>query len=197
MGAKPSKKNARWMDQSQAILLGYEQNEARTLEELPSSIQSHTCEYGEGNDLTRIGAKPGVASSNEHTKHSVLSDKIKAYFQQLEKKLMDNGELLLLGPGVTKMQFSNFLKENMHHDELQITVDNAEKMSSNQLMVKEKFSETGKAHSAGGDKNQQQLGTQMVSTHQKDQVVWGDRNRTKKGALIQARIQRLPSWLLS
>jgi hypothetical protein len=182
MEAKTSKKIALWMDQSHAILLGYEQNEAHILEELPSPIQSHTREDGEGSDQTRFGAAPSDASNNEHKKHNVLSDQIKTYFQQLEKKLMDKDELLLLGPGVTKTQFSNFLKENKHHDELHITVENAEKMSSNQLvaLVKEKFSATGKAHSTGsGDKYQHQLGTRTDATHQKDQGFGADKKEDK------------------
>jgi hypothetical protein len=201
MEAKTSKKIALWMDQSQAILLSYEQNEVRILEDLVSPIESHTREDGEGSNQTRFGAAPSDASNNEHKKHNVLSNQIKMYFQQLEKKLMDKDELLLLGPGITKTRFFNFLKENKHYHELHITVENAEKMSSNQLvaLVKEKFSATSKAHSSGdGDKSQHQQGTHTVSTHQKAQVVWGgDRSHTKKGALIQARIQKLPLWLLS
>lgn len=142
MEAKTSKKIALWMDQSQAILLGYEQNEVRILEDLASPIESHTREDGEGSDKTRFGAAPADASMNEHKKHNVLSNQIKAYFLQLEKKLMDKDELLLLGPGTTKTQFSNYLKGSKLHRELQIEVLTTVKMTDKQLLalVKKEFS---------------------------------------------------------
>lgn len=198
------------MDQSQAILLSYEQNEVRILEDLASPVESHTREDGEGSDKTRFGAAPADASNNEHKKHNVLSNQIKAYFLQLEKKLMDKGELLLLGPGTTKTQFSNYLKESKHHNELHITSENAEKMSTNQLiaLVKERFATSSKAQpSTGEDKSQHQQGThkepahqkehesgaaktedKMTSpkdpSHQKDQEVWGDKPQHKEDVAV-------------
>ena len=168
MEAKTSKKIALWMDQSHALLVGYDRDEAHILEDLPSPIESHTREDGEGSDQTRFGAAPSDASNNEHKKHNVQNNQIKAYFQQLEKKLVNQDELLLLGPGITKTQFSNFLKENKQHDELHITVKNAEKMSDNQLvaLVKEKFSENGKINHSEGDKNQHK---KVIATTASDQ----------------------------
>jgi hypothetical protein len=136
------KKIGIWMDQGHALLLGYQDEEQLPLEDLPSPIESHTRTEGEGNDLTRFGAEPGDASNNEHKKHNVHQNQIRAYFLLLEKKLLDKEELLLMGPGIIKTQFFNHLQAKKLFSKLKIEVLDADKMSKKQLFakVKQKFS---------------------------------------------------------
>ena len=136
------KKIGLWMDQSHALFLGYDKEEATLLEDLPSGIVSRSRIAGEGSDTTLLGPSPGPASNNEKKKNNIHSNQLNAYFHHLEKKLMDKEELLLMGPGVTKTHFFHHLRENKHFSKLKIEVIDADKMSEKQLLakVKHKFS---------------------------------------------------------
>ncbi len=136
------KKIGLWMDQSHALLLSYDKEEATLLEDLPSGIVSRSRIDGEGSDSTLLGPSPGPSSNNEKKKNNIHSNQLIAYFHQLEKKLMDKEELFLMGPGVTKTHFFHHLRENKHFSKLKIEVIDADKMSEKQLLakVKHKFS---------------------------------------------------------
>jgi hypothetical protein len=138
------KKIGLWMDQSHALFLGYADEKGVLLEDLPSAIVSRSRIAGEGSDTTRLGPSPGPASNHEKKKNNIHSNQLNAYFQQLEKKLMDKEELLLMGPGVTKTHFFHHLQGNKHFSKLKIEVVDADKMSEKQLLakVKQKFSST-------------------------------------------------------
>ena len=124
------------MDQSNALLLGYDKEEATLLEDLPSAIVFRPRIDGEGSDTTLLGPSPGPASNNEKKKNNIHSNQLNAYFHQLEKKLMDKEELLLMGPGVTKTHFFLHLKANKHFSQLKIEVVDAEHISEKQLLAK-------------------------------------------------------------
>ena len=130
------------MDQSHALFLGYDKEEATHLEDFPSRIVSRSRIDGEGSDNTLWGSSPGPASNNEKKKNNIHSNQLNAYLHQLEKKLMDKEELLLMGPGVTKTHFFHHLQANKHFSKLKIEVVDADKMSEKQLLakVKQKFS---------------------------------------------------------
>ena len=136
------KKVGLWMDQSHALFLGYDKEEATLLEDLPSGIVSRSRIAGEGSDSTLLGPSPGPSSNHEKKKNNTHRNQLNAYFHQLEKKLMDKEELLLMGPGVTKTHFFHHLRENKHFSKLKIEVIDADKMSEKQLLakVKHKFS---------------------------------------------------------
>lgn len=136
------KKIGLWMDQSHALFLGCDKEEAVLLEDLPSGIVSRSRIDGEGSDSTDWSSSPGPASNNEKKKNNIHSSQLNAYFHQLENKLMDKEELLLMGPGVTKTHFFHHLRENKHFSKLNIEVIDADKMSAKQLLakVKHKFS---------------------------------------------------------
>lgn len=136
------KKIGIWMDQSHALFLGYADEKGVLLEDLPSAIVARSRIDGEGSDTTRLGPSPGPASNHEKKKNNIHSNQLNAYFLQLEKKLMDKEELLLMGPGVTKTHFFHHLLGNKHFSKLKIEVVHANKMSEKQLLakVKQKFS---------------------------------------------------------
>ncbi len=136
------KKIGIWMDQSHALFLGYADEKGVLLEDLPSAIVARSRIDGEGSDTTRLGPSPGPASNHEKKKNNIHSNQLNAYFLQLEKKLMDKEELLLMGPGVTKTHFFHHLQGNKHFSKLKIEVVHANKMSEKQLLakVKQKFS---------------------------------------------------------
>jgi len=136
------KKIGLWMDQSHALFLGYDKEEATLLEDLPSAIVSRSRIAGEGSDTTLLGPSPGPASNNEKKKNNIPSNQLNAYFHELGKKLLNKEELLLMGPGVTKTHFFHHLRQNKHFDKLKIEVVDADKMSEKQLLakVKQKFS---------------------------------------------------------
>ncbi len=136
------KKIGIWMDQSHALFLGYDKEEATLLEDFPSLIVSRSRIDGEGSDRTLLGPSPGPASNHEKKKNNIHSQQLKAYFHLLEKKLMGKEELLLMGPGVTKTHFFHLLQANKQFGKLKIDVVDADKMSEKQLLakVKQQFS---------------------------------------------------------
>jgi stalled ribosome rescue protein Dom34 len=83
-----------------------------------------------------------LRATTRKKKNNIHSNQLNAYFHQLEKKLMDKEELLLMGPGVTKTHFFHHLQDNKHFSKLKIEVIDADKMSVKQLLakVKHKFS---------------------------------------------------------
>jgi hypothetical protein len=135
MESNGSKKLALWMDQSHALLLCYQDQQAQLLEELPSPIRSHVRIPGEGSDLTRFGPGMGDASNNEKRKNNIHQQQLKEYFDQLEKKVNAATDLLLLGPGVVKTQFLHYLQDQKHFATLKIKVLDADKMTHNQLLA--------------------------------------------------------------
>ena len=136
------KKIGLWMDQSHALLLGYDKEEAILLEDFPSGIVSRARIAGEGSDSTLLGPSPGPSSNNEKKKNNIHSNQLNAYFHQLENKLIDKEELFLMGPGVTKTHFFHLLQANKQFGKLKIEVVDADKMSEKQLLakVKQQFS---------------------------------------------------------
>lgn len=84
------------MNQSHALFLGCDKEEAVLLEYLPSGIVSRSRIDGEGSDSTLLGPSPGPASNNEKKKNNIHSNQLNAYYHQLENKLMDKEKLLLM-----------------------------------------------------------------------------------------------------
>ena len=142
MESKAFKRIGLWMDQSHALFLGYDKEEATLLEDFPSGIVSRSRIAGEGSDSTLLGPSPGPSSNHEKKKNNIHSNQLKAFFHQLEKKLRDKEKLLLMGPGVTKTHFFHHLQGNKHFSKLKIEVVDADKMSEKQLLakVKQQFS---------------------------------------------------------
>ncbi len=130
------------MNQSHAQFLGYNKEVATLLEDFPSRIVFRSRIEGEGSDTTPLGPSPGPSSNNEKKKNNIHSNQLNTYFHQLEKKLMDKEELLLMGPGVTKTHFFHHLQDYKHFSKLNIEVIDADKMTVKQLLakVKDKFS---------------------------------------------------------
>ena len=149
MEANGSVKIGLWMDLGHALLLDYHDHQAALLEDMSSPIEPRPREAGEGSNLTHFGTSPGDVSNNENKKNNIEQNHLKTYFQQLEEKVKGIDELLLMGPGITKSQFFNHLRENKHFNAMKIQVLDAEKMTENQLLalVREKFSLGSKAFS--------------------------------------------------
>ena len=149
MEANGSVKIGLWMDLGHALFLDYHDHQAALLEDISSPMEPRPREAGEGSNLTHFGTSPGGVSNNENKKNNTEQNHLNTYFQLLEKKVKGKGELLLMGPGITKTQFFNHLRENKHFDDMKIQVFDTEKMTENQVLglVREKFSLGSKAFS--------------------------------------------------
>lgn len=129
------------MDQSHAIFVSCQNNEAYVMEEIESPLESHVRFPGEGSDMTRFGTALGGTSNNENKKNNTYTNQLKKYFNQLEKKIPAKGEVLLVGPGVLKNQFFKQVSENKNLSSVKIHMKDADKMTINQLcaMVREHY----------------------------------------------------------
>jgi hypothetical protein len=137
-----TKKLGLWMDQSKAILIGFENNVSTLLEEIESPIESMVREPGEGSNITRFSPTQG-ASNNEKKGNNIQRNQSKHYFNELGKKLKGAEELYLIGPGIIKDQFFKQIASDKNFSTLKIKVESADKMTTNQLLalVKGHFAE--------------------------------------------------------
>ncbi|WP_228692834.1 hypothetical protein [Lunatimonas sp.] len=124
-----------WVDYGQAILIGYAEGEVREFDRITSSLGKGRREEGEGNDSTRFTPNHEHASNNEYRKHQTEQQVISEYLKQLEQELLRYKEVLIFGPGTAKEQLRNRLKDNKAFRSTWVAVENADKMTQNQLMA--------------------------------------------------------------
>lgn len=141
METNSSKKIGLWLDQSHAIFVGCDNGQAYVLEEMDSPLESMVRFPGEVSDLTRFGTALGSTFNNENKKHNIHSNQLKKYFRELKKKVIGKEEIYLLGPGVVKNQFVKQINSDKKFASTLVKVEDADKMSTNQLLavVKEHF----------------------------------------------------------
>lgn len=72
-------------------------------------------------------------SANEYGTHTKAIGKLHEYFTQLKEMLLAYDEILLAGPGTTKREFQNFLKEDKHFESKMISLENADHMEEEQV----------------------------------------------------------------
>jgi hypothetical protein len=145
MESNGSKKIGLWMDQSHAIFIGCQNNQAYVIEELKSPLESHIRIPGEGSDMTRVGTALGGISNNEIKKNNIFNNLLKKYFNELKEKISDSEEVLLMGTGVTKNQFLKHIKGKKNLAHVKVHLRDANKMTINQLLA------TVKAHYSSSD----------------------------------------------
>ncbi|MCH7397206.1 hypothetical protein MM236_04360 [Belliella sp. DSM 107340] len=124
-----------WLDQSKAHFIGYQDGEATFIESLISPHERIKREEGEVSDTARFSPNPSVLSNNEYRKNNIAQNELNEYYKMLEDKIGKFEDVLLFGPGTAKDQFKNRIAENKAFKEKWISVQNADKMTDNQLLA--------------------------------------------------------------
>ncbi|MEZ5015241.1 MAG: hypothetical protein R2794_13210 [Chitinophagales bacterium] len=87
---------------------------------------------GESSDKTKFGKS---ASNNEKKKHNSKQNDLDTYFKQLEELLIRYKHILLFGPTEAKNMLYNLLCGNKKFENKLIEVQNADKMTENQMIA--------------------------------------------------------------
>ncbi|MFD2034809.1 hypothetical protein ACFSKL_08415 [Belliella marina] len=124
-----------WLDQSKAHFIGYQDGEATFIESLISPHERIKREDGEESDTARFSPNPSVLSNNEYRKNNIAQNELNEYYKMLEDKIGKFEDVLLFGPGTAKDQFKNRIAENKAFKKKWISVQNADKMTDNQLLA--------------------------------------------------------------
>lgn len=122
-----------WMDHHAAHLVYQEENNAYRVEILESPVDKHPRVEGEGSDTASFGKNR--ISNNEYGKNNKEQEQLNQYFALLKKTLEKYDDILLTGPTNAKKEFFNFLYTEKSFDGKTILVENADKMTENQLIA--------------------------------------------------------------
>ncbi len=135
MEAKQFKSIGIWLDLSKAHFIGFHDGEAQFIETLISPHERIKREEGEENDTSRFSQNPSHLSNNEYRKNNITQNELNEYYKMLEDKIGKFDDILLFGPGTAKDQFKNRISENKSLKGKWISVQNADKMTDNQLLA--------------------------------------------------------------
>lgn len=123
-----------YMDYQKAYLI-LEDNKKFFISEIIESAYQEEKEEGEVSDTTFWG-KGGIrASNNENRKNQKEKNRLKEYYHQLQQKLEEYDEILLLGPSKAKDELKNFLLKSKHYQGKHIVVKSADKLTDNQKIA--------------------------------------------------------------
>lgn len=86
-------------------------------------------------------AKEESLGKSEHIMHNKEQQQQAAYYKSIGDVIKNYDEVLLFGPTTAKNELANLLKADHHFDNIKVSVENAEKMTGNQMeaFVREYF----------------------------------------------------------
>lgn len=122
-----------WMDHHAAHLVYQGEDNVYRVEILESAVDKHPRVEGEGSDTASFGKNR--ISNNEYGKNNKEQEQLNQYFSLLKKTLEKYDDILLTGPTSAKKEFFNFLYNEKSFDGKAILVENADKMTENQLIA--------------------------------------------------------------
>jgi hypothetical protein len=126
------KKIAVWMDYSQAKLITFENEVAKT-EDIDSQVETHVRVEGEGSQVSSFGA--GNFTNNENRNNNRHKNEVANYFKVLSGKLHTYDEILLFGPTNAKDQFKNILINDKAFAKKSIILKVTDKLTENQVVA--------------------------------------------------------------
>lgn len=128
-----SKKNAGlWMDNAKAYFITFKGTDPQ-IETVESGYKRLTREDGKGSIDTRFRAD--AFSNNEDNKQNKKMLEKNKYYKEIEKKIKSFDEIYLFGPTTAKIEFLNLLQENKSFKGKVAKVDNADKLTRNQMVA--------------------------------------------------------------
>ena len=114
---KPTQYLGIWMDNSSAYLMEYTRD----------SIETETVE----STFTHQEREESLSRS-ENVMHNKEQQRQRSYYKELAEIIKKYDEVVLFGPTNAKAELFNILKEDHHFDNINIGVEDADKMTENQ-----------------------------------------------------------------
>ncbi len=114
---KPTQYLGIWMDHSTAHLMEYTRDSMET-----ETVESTFTHQDREETLNR----------SESVMHNKEQQKQRLYYKELGEIIRKYDEVLLFGPTDAKNELFNILKEDHHFDEINVGVENADKMTEDQ-----------------------------------------------------------------
>jgi len=130
-----------WLNTDKAVLVSLADGN-ESIHTIESQIESRERFPGEGKNYSRLGSMLVNPSKKitEKRKHQLHH-----YFDEILHNLEDASSIYLFGPSKTKKLFEKEMKEHHGFDQKVIEVENADKMTTNQLIAKVKDHFKGRA----------------------------------------------------
>jgi stalled ribosome rescue protein Dom34 len=76
--------------------------------------------------------KEEVLSRSEFTMHNKEEQMTEAFYKEISEKILQYDHVLLFGPTNAKNELQNYLKKDLHFNEIHIDVETVDKMTDNQ-----------------------------------------------------------------
>lgn len=111
-----------WLDSQHAIIMAGNPESENGEYSIQAKASSNTYHGGKG----------------EHAKNNADQSNLQQYFKSVANLLLKYDEILLFGPGKSQEQFLNFLNEDAHFQNKQITLDSAKHLTDAQMIAKVK-----------------------------------------------------------
>lgn len=108
------------------------------LDNQKAMIIANTLEDG-SNDFTiqdKIKAAEQQGGGSEHSMNNARHSANLKYFKSVSGLLTSYDEILIFGPGKSQEQFQNYLHEDTHFKNKQITIDSAGQLTDPQVIAK-------------------------------------------------------------
>jgi stalled ribosome rescue protein Dom34 len=114
-----------WMDYAKANLI-----------DLESKKKSHIISSSFTSDI-----KQEVLERSEYTMNNKERQMDEAFYKEISEKMLNYNHVLLFGPTNAKSELHNYLKKDLHFNDIKIDVKPADKMTDNQQVafVKDHF----------------------------------------------------------
>ncbi|GAB4144613.1 MAG: hypothetical protein Fur0041_19470 [Bacteroidia bacterium] len=130
-----------WLDHSKAHMITESSAGNYAIQTIHSLLDKHPREAGQGSDLTQ--AAKGRFGNDEYTKNNQERGDLKSYYKMLQDVLEQYDQILLFGPTSAKKELFNLIMENKAFGGKKIDVENADKLTENQMVavVREYFAE--------------------------------------------------------
>jgi len=124
-----------WMDQKKARL--FEKTRSGLKEEvIVSPLEKRVRIEGEKADRTRFGSS--YFSNNEDRKNNKEETNTLKYFKLLESHIKQQDAIGLIGPGMHRVKFYNYLVEKNAFKNKRYIMESTNKLTENQLLSKVK-----------------------------------------------------------
>lgn len=108
-----------WMDHSSADLM-----ELNSKNKKRSVISEFTFE-----------TKEEALRKNENLMHNKRQQMQEAYYKEIAKEILPYDHVLLFGPTNAKVELKNYLDKDSHFKDIQLDIESADKMTSNEKVA--------------------------------------------------------------
>lgn len=117
-----------WIDHKQAYVISYEDAK---VEVIPSHLEP-PAHYSGG---TQLGGKQNQKADMELRHNDRFRLQLNKYYQQVISAVKDANSILIMGPGLAKIEFEKVVKKHKSMYKRLLKVETTDKMTKNQMIA--------------------------------------------------------------